>query len=902
MADAFQVGAITAGRSSYVTFDYAEDLPVEPAILIKRDGKLMFPESQSWVERLSSGIWVLKPLNDLAISHESATAHTYTIRKADCRLNTDYVTEVPRQRVYSELIGIGAGADVDTSGDFYFEKRIRAGADWSGGALSDVEAGPSINNPNYPLDPLVVAPKQGLHASNQGYLIKLLIPGGFLSMGDFLFSCVFGGQLTAAGYGRFALVLTGNGKLTLYEKYTATGSTIPTWQTSPEWTWQAADPGQLAGGTLLIRILPHWPRFLEIKTFVGQITSVIGRQVGGGTFMQEAIRSGGDIKNGIKLIDLTNRGAYAVDAGRRLRPITGEGTVTMSVRRDLRMYWQVNRLAYPVSPGTVGVITDRPLVMPYGLGGAHVSRVSLQAYNTYSEAGGALTDITGALVNADGSTLTGANETYILNGVPINVSGWNPPGGLNKLKVVFTLKNLENAGSSWHTPMLEGYQVVRNGQLQHVAPGEKTGGKLKAVSITGPSLAPEHESARLTIQDPTNALAQIRARKAPVRIEVSWDPNNPGKRMIAFEGYTGRVTATQRGKSGKVYPSPDWHDLDLDLVGKWDRLSGKFFWQAFNFNDETVIGLPQPTGSGQPPPSIRQPWTVTGIIRYLLMLEGFADPGQLDIPEQALRIFVPVDGKADNVYQVMPGVTTLCDYLKTIAKNYLGAYLRWDANAGSAGMWRLKQPPSGTEPILWNFVSMTTPPAGKLAHLSASYGPRTSPILEIDGAPGYRQFTVPPECNCITVFGQKQDSPPQNLVRTYVNTESFSAPTHPNSANPASPDYLGRMLEVCYADPTLSTQQAVDFIARRLYWAAAKGHVIHQFTAEYALLNVADPSDPAYEPAIYKTRERRPLLPGDTVTVNGTRCIVLAANPAWTKDTTQCCWYEVEEWRYGVVY
>jgi hypothetical protein len=881
MASSFDASAITGKRDTLVTLDYSEDVVVEPAILLRRRGNKIFPESSSGVQRLASGIFILSPLNDLAIVHESSKAHAFIVRLSNWHASS-VVVEVPMQRLLSELTGIGASSDVAATGDWFCTKRIAAGATWNNTIAGD--GGPLIANPNYPMDLLATAPASGLFPENQGFLLKFIIPGVGLLAADNLLNFRFGGPISAGGYGEYTLSVNGRGEFILYEKIAGAWSEVN--------RWQAVDGKDMGGTGLIIRIIPHWPRFIELRTFSGYAASMSTQELSEGNFFASIVEQGGHSKLDPFIHEVKNRGDAAFGPNGLLTAITGQGTCSISVRRDIRAYWQVSRLAYPSvndTPAATGTLTDRPFVLPYGVSNAHITRLHLLLYNTVLEDGTKFTDLTGELQTSAGGALTPGSEVYQLGDATINASGWFAPGGLNKLRAVLTFKNLEASGASWHTPMLEGYEIIRNAHIQTVSPGEKTA-RAQEVSISGPGYEADQETAHVVIEDPTNGLQTLRTRKTPLRLTTTFDDS--GERVVLFEGYTARVTASLKGKADRVYPSPNWHMLECDLVGKWDRLSGKFFHMQPNFGDDRAYGI------GHTGPSVA--WRVTDILKWCLGLEFPAS--QINIATQELRLFVPKDENAEDLYKVIPG-DPIGPYLRKLCRDYLNAVLHFEPNAGADGQWLLLPAPDGTETPLWTFTTEAAP-AGKLGHLSASYGPYRSPLLD-EGS--YRRYVVSPEASAITVTGFGKGNPPQLLQRTLVNFSSFDAPGH-SVSDLQSPDWLGCIREVAYNDPTLSTQEAVDFVCRREFAAACKGRVIHQFVAEHVLLNVVDVASPAYDPLTYTDKKRRALRVLDTVnlvppgSVTPIRCIVSSVSPAWVKDGYMLSFYELEEWRYDLVF
>jgi hypothetical protein len=907
----FDAGATTPSRQSSVTFDYSEQVLTEPAFLLTRLGKEILPASFSKMIRLESGCWVLNPLNDLNDVAEKSEAQSFIMRRSLFRY-ADCVAEEPRSRVLSELTGIGAGANVATSGDWFQTKRVQADVTWNND-LPNSERFPwhDLPNPSYPMDTLMQGPiSGGNHPSNQGYLLRLILTGAHHQTADYLFGFSFGGELVGdarqggghTGFGKFSLMLSGRGEWVLHERYDGA------WKEVMRWT--ALPSGDLTNSAIWLRILPHWPKYIEFKSFTGPagaslvagtgrdgIAGIMAEFLAGSLSTSELGPPTQELASGAAVYDCSGlRGEGAWAPGKGLRPITGQGGVAIAVRRDLRPYWQVSRLAYPSyndTPSRVGTLTDRAFVIPYGVAAAHTVRVRPVFYLAHREDGTALVDASVTLQHADGSALTPNSESYQLNGQTFVDNGWDTPGGQNKLRAVITMRNLEPTGQSWDTPVLESYSIVRNAHVQTISPGAKTvaQARIEGYELMGHGFDPQERSGTVVIEDLTNELPTVRTRLSPVRIETTYNPAFPTRKCVLFEGYTGRVTSTLKGRNGKTFPSPEHRRMVCEMVGKWWRLSGKFWYQAFDFSNS--VTHPDPNAK----PAAREAWKVTDIISYLLTLEGFS-ADQLDIPSYGVRLFVPKNGSARELVTPQPG-QDMAEYLKNLARDYLGAWLVFDENAGTKGMWRLRLPPTDTSTPLWNFTTTPVTTRGKLAHTHGAYAAKTSPMLKVQGIHSYQHFPTPPEANVVTVTSIRESGdggPRKILQRSLVNFSSFDAPTH-SVADANSPDWMPFIKAIEYVDHGLDSQEAVDFVARRIFNMACRGRVYHSFRAELVLIDAA-----ALEPTIYTDKLVRPLMAGDLVTMNGTPCIVHSVNPMWHKDWHQVAHYELEEWRYDLVY
>ncbi len=874
---------MTPWRQVTATWDHTERLLSETGFAMHREAEQIQIHSRSNVIKLSSGAIVLKPVNDIDVSAEQATSQIYVIRLSECSASS-VVAEIPRQRKHSELTGLTIDSGVATSGDFYMEKRITAGTTWSNSVTGlSAATADTVGVTNYGVDRLIRT--TATHEKNTGYLIRLLVPGAALQNPDFLFGFEFGGPLLGGsgyahtGYGQFYLALMGDGRALLYEKIDGAWEEVN--------RWRYLSPRDVPQAAIVLKVTPHGARFLEIAalTHADMGNSLIG-------VMAEAAYH--RIKQAQKdtsayttfLHTVNNRGAVQTDPA--ILDVTGYGQPAVDVRGDLLIKWQISRLGYPAS----GNFRDRPFKLADGVGAAHIVRIVQFGYQHAIGATDA-TRLTSTLEQADGSALTPASETYTYNGASITIDGYEPPGGLNTLRAEFVLENLQDAGSRYQTPALVAYDVQRRPDAGSVTGAGVTGGNLTSFSSSGAGYDPDHETASLIIEDPTDALGFLRARGlASIRVETTFDPADQSKKAILFEGYTGRVTANRKGKTGFTYPAAAYRQLDIEAIGKWFRLQGQFFasFQETFSRDSTA-----PDGGSSPV----KPWKVTDAIRFILASDGWTDD-QLDIFDDDIRLFISANGSPDNLL-IPPGADKQ-QVCRQFARDYLNAFFLWDANAGATGKWRLRRPPDGTETPVWNFTTALAA-SGNLAHRAGSYGTDTSPIL---GHPHeFHSYIVPPEGNILTVTGAAKEGANRKaefVQRQIVNMSSFDSPTH-TIADPNSIDYIGYAKPIEFIDHNLgaddpeNAQLIVDFVARRVFNLACRGRKYLEFVSELVLIPAA-----TLEPTVYTTREKRPLLPGDTVTIDGERCVIHSCGPFFDSTYTQKQRVAAELFRFESVY
>lgn len=880
---AIRAGASTPYRQTRVTFDTADRTLQEPFNLTHRAGRQMRPLQTLDCILLKCGVWILNPLQGLSWAHESTAAQAYTIRLADLSASSVLV-EVPHFRNPTELSGLISGGDVPTTGDYFLSKRVPAGAAWSnvisGAGILPAELGGDISHPLQN-----VAKSIATHDAMTGYLLKIAASGPVLGTPDFAAAFQFGGDLYGvgtmphSGFGKFLLGIAGDGQMLLYE-----------W-IDEEWEevgkWRGFDGPKALQEGLIIRIVPAWPSFLEISPtpareplprLVDQLANIA--EIAG-------LAARGDFANNTFVYETANRGPQAVANGPGyLAPISGPGQCSLWLRQDLRALVQLNRLGY----ADEGLIEDRGLTLRGAVGTDHIIRVNLKGYNFIDdEAEGAQTQMEADLTEADGSPLTPDTETFTYAGEETEFTGWvvPDPGGENAVRATITLRTLQDEGARFHTPFLTGYSVVRNAHIDTISPGEKTGGTITGISIMGDAYEPDQVSASIALRDLKDEVSFLRARgRATVRIETPFDEAAEDLACL-FEGYVARVTSTLEGKLGMVYPAEDWHDLDIQCVGKWDKLSDRFFADLISFTDDSD----SPSGSSG---NQVRPWKVVDICRFVLGICGVPED-QILIDDIDIRIFAPVGREAQGTLLVMPGMS-VTEFLQAIVRDYLGGWILFDFSALEFGAWRILLPPDGTETPVWNFVNTAPASPPKLAHMDASYGVRTSRILG-----PMRAHVIRSEGNILHVVGGPNPLTGEAVRRTVVNPFAFDGPTH-SIADDTDLDWWGEAREVYYVDPTITNQETADFVARRVYSTALRGRRFIEFEATAVLLDVENPASPAYEEGVYTHRKRRLARAGDLVTLDGTTYIVHQCNPTWENDMFARAFWEVELFREGVTF
>lgn len=875
----------TPERTVEVTFNYSEDLVTERSFQMRRTSAQMRPKPENKVNviQLATGHWILKPEQDLSLVTEKASLHAYQLRVSQCGV-APHVSEIVQQRKYTEFTGIGAAVGVASSGDYYMVKRIAAGDTWNQVVTSGQPA-PVLPSANYPLDRVMVGPMDGaIPEGNTGWLLKIRVPGAAGQTPDFFAGFRFGGEQlgvssssTHTGYGLYYVALAGDGLALLHEFIDSV------WKVVARWQW--GSPRDTPILMLVLRIIPHGDRSIEFSTFnAGLYANALQVVTESAMHLFRANLQESEAR-GVLAYTAQNHDAVAAALRANGAPltVTGPGYVAVDIRRDLRAAWQVSRLVYPSS----GDLWCEPFQIPYGYLNAHPIAITPFG-NEISQGSTALALIAPEIVTAsevvanDKLPLVPATETYTLGGTSHLVEGWEPPAD-GACRAHFQFLNEQADGFRYQTPVLTGYTVTRRPHTQTVSPGEFTPAKVVEVSITGPGYDPSEETGFVAIEDVTNAAATLKSHgRQPVRITTTYPGIGAEPPCVLFEGYVGRATAKRKGKAGKTFPSASWHRYDCELLGKWDRLQATTFHERFNFSD----AADSPSGPSSDPQD--PAWRVTDVFLVLLSHAGFNDT-QVNIPSLDTRLWASKKSNNEDLFTPALG-SWVAPYLQRLAMEFLNYFFIWDANAGTSGMWRLLPPPLGASPTpVWTFTT-ARPTGTKLAHLSASYGASTSPVVTL-----LSEYAISPEFSALTIRGNPIGTVDGRVLtreHTFINPVAFSSPTHPGSADSDDLDYLPRLIDVTYEDPSLPTLNAVRFVGRRIAELAGRGHRWREFVAETVLLPAA-----TLEPTIYTARLKRPLRPGDLVMMDSERWVIHSNSPAFRSSGLMFSHYEAELYR-----
>lgn len=830
--------SVTPNRKTRLILDVPSPALNRPSWSLQRaGGKLSRARTEAAVTEdvtLQPGnAWTLRPLSE-DLSRILDTAHTgAVVTAADVNLGANW-SAADTYRKPTELTGMDIAPSVILVGSSAFEKDVPAGASWNSSLTADVAAlpQPTLPTADIPMDRVLSSKK--IYPANCGFAVSFTTPGEFNAV-DTLLSFYFGGRTettpTGTRGGEFCLTLRGDGRALLKEYDGAA------WVQRSEFPWaQGGKTGNLQ--MYVVQVFPYGRDSLAFRTVAmdGNIES--GGFTGLGALTSIA---------GLSLASQKpQRGAAYYRTSQFVtgyipgRFVTGAGPIRLDVRRDLRTRLQLVRLKPPAE----GTLVDLPFWIPYPIPAGSLLRVRLNGYLPEE------TEITTAMFAAGTDT-------------PLTGSGANTFASLDNVQAYYLTFTLSADDAQEQTPVLYGYAVEVEGEAQDRSPVPTVSG-CHSVSITGPDLTPDQDSASCMIEDEKNALAVLRNRGAiPAHLVVHDEADT--LLSVLFQGEVARATALRKGTPGRLYPSPDWNQFDITFTGVWAKLS------RFINIDPMFFGVDEdapedPTWGGKPPKKI------TTIFREVLNKAGFPDD-TLDLPDLPIRLW-PNGQRSEEDFLLQPTVS-IAEFVLKLARDYLGRALVWDPNAGTRGKWRLLANPAPPYNFLASFVGGPDTP-GKLVHHPNSYGLTETFIRSRT----FSTYVVPPECNYVLVIGAGMSLPsdvgPSQLSAFMYNPVSFDfkGPT----ADASHPDYLGFFAPVLHVDPTLVTPEACAWVCRRIYDRSAHSEKMCSF--ESPLLLVTDPTD------THQVRPR-PLRVKDAVYILGQPAIIQSVNPSYRSDRYQ---------------
>lgn len=864
---------VTPYRETFLRFDPPRAVLIEPPYALSRSGNQIARDRSGadHVTMLGTGAWRLASYNE---------SYTYVAERNDNgggRMGSgDFtlapgVVQRPRYRPPSDLTGVTVDSHV-AAGNNMFIKTVQAGSDWNAGLTADVMAfgRPTLETENVSMSRQFVSTVN--LAANEPVTFEFETTGVRVHAPDNLAAFYFGGPAQENGAGQFAILLTGDGRIALWEKVDGT------WTLRDKWRFTAA--GQAMRAHHRIRIIPH--TLLGNRgaiEFIHQLTDAA------------PLTDGGLMARFHFVPPAPDRHTYPIQfetATPQRQTVTGEGPVRGDFPDDHRIYWAVTRERYFPS----GTLRDGHFKPPFF--------VTPRANLVLAWTADVPDDCTLEGKLYDGAT--GDELTPVGTYTPGDTAKtYEPSFGSTQYYAEFSFTSNEAQDA---TPTLHRYTLTREGTRAIPTETEEfTGGVVRDVNISYGEYDPSHETAMVVIDDLQNVLDPLDVRASiPIEINTYYDPEDPEAYSVLFQGFAedndaeemGNVDAEGIGAGGntKFYPSSEWNRYSCTCIGEWARLKESLFF------GESVILNDDGTGTGQGR-------KVTDVARLMISYAGYGED-EIDVPDHERR-FDNTSGGVDDL--ILQPLTPIGDWAVRTLREWLGWFLVRDGNAGTVGMWRAIQPPVAPYRNLAVFTK-DMPSAGKLVHRPESYGstnwtgtdlaPVVAPILRVGGQRP-RKRVKRPEANHIIVTATGQLYPNGNgankLTQFATNFASVDAATDADgtlleTADPTSPDYMGRLIPAVWFDTTLAGAgdcATLDWYTRRIYDVAAHGLKLYRFIAPLVL--VVDTQD------ALQTRPRPLRFYDPVLTLKGgvyAQWLVRNCNPFIRKDGLQLAYYELE--------
>ena len=728
--------------------------------------------------------------------------------------------------------GWGIGGLIGALAMPVFGRIVLPGDNWSQTLAADEAAlnRPTLNAETVPLNRVFSG--SVTYAANRGFVFVFMVPAG-VSAQDWLFTYYFGGPSEATAVegfentlqGMWAVSFRGDGTAVLYGNGYAEGLGADYWTVRKSFRYSA--PTRAVNGW-------HWCSIQPLGR-----NKIIFTNTQADNHPKAEDNVWGDVVHGGRKLPV-NTVIHTHSAASTKHTfnthIAGAGTVRVDARADMRWYFSIGLDGWETS----GTLYDTPFTLPRIV----PAGTELEVVGDYETPAG--TTLTIAAYRAD----TGAALTV----VPGETSKFYTAADVREYFLKFTF-----TGPGTATPLLRGYTVIVDHQIVLTAPTTQTGGEVQTVSVLGPTRDPSTETARLLIDDPGGELTKLAQRgRTPVQIKVTQDESV----SILFDGEVARAGSgkkqPERRNAADAWPVDDWRVYDCLLVGKWARLYDKVALQPQDYSQDFT----EPADSS----GRRPPWKVSDIIADLFGRAGVPTE-QLDIPDNEQRLF---PGPNSPPLRLPLPNTRYAPLIFELARLYLDWFICWDANAGTRGKWRAfpaPQQPYATS-FVWDFVF--GPQAGEDAgpvHVPQRYNSEQTWIVKNS----YQTWVEAPEANWVQVWGvgEKEGDTQYRVYAELRNFRSYDPDADAPTADPTHRDHLGYELPLIYPDPTIRSQDAADFICRRLYDAVAYGKEWASWRSPLVLLS--NPAD------ILQTNPR-PLRLGDVVRLDSRFAMIRSAS------------------------
>jgi len=886
--------------------------------------------------------WTLTPQQtDMWAVHELTSSQAQILTPAGASVGTNTLSVAPGTqskngwRFPTELVGPApTSGDVATSSDFVLYRTAPNGTLLSAQSLtSDLTAFPDITsidlNYNQPL--VRVAVDSVMQDGTKPMMFRFTTPSSLIGSPDILYIWYFSGPaslpelnvggLTKIGQGIYGMVIRGDGQYVLYEKFSVTGvdEPDPVWTRVHQGNYQSI--GQVTNTVHRILVFPYTPKTSIRSGSAGGIAIMHTSGDSAGVNTQSLVKyAKGTSDAGIDMYEAKYKGKQGTAP-----PSTIPAQVRLSQRQDLRNEFQLSMVSYATS----GFVIIDPFIIPAILNPSQT--VDIEIFGNFPSGTSVNIQLFDAITNAQGDWNNIANPGITPSSVNSITGGFNFSFSLyvaNNITSNSYYTRIVLGGTTAVAPQMTQLRFICDGVINTYYSNEfdiQYPASVTEVNISGPSSDPSHETASVNIADLGAQYSILNIRgEFPVKIDTQYsgldwtDPSNNGAQSVIFDGYSIQEPSHRMGtdmpqglgnSNLAQFPASNWNTFKGSMLGKWKRLSevvAPFNWD-FSVDPNA--------------PNINTPPYAVDVIAELLGWAGMPDsmidigPGSTSSSTQyPIRLFPK--GQDEGI--VLTAGANIADFIRGIARDYLGSAIIWDANATAGtwsgiwsdvqGCWRLIKPAplGGPYNILTNFV--TSGPLGESAGIYSvnnieaypstmgvgSFSDQIIPTIPIfhDTLDTY---VNPPEVNRVVVTGTGElnngyQKVADQLTCFAINADSYNVNGIYSggqlTALASGADWIGRERSEFYVDTIgINTPEAAQWVLRRIFDLTA--HAIRFVNFVAPLVLVTDSTD------TQQTRPRQ-LRFYDVVNIDNLSYFIRNVSPYWESDLHQLARYELQ--------
>ena len=881
--------------------------------------------------------WQLAPQQtDLSAVHELYSSQVQILKSTTDGGTLQVASGVKSKNGWrwpTELVGTApVSGDVATSSDYVLYRTAPSGTLLKNVNLNADQASyPDVvaNDLTYNQPLCRVVADTVMQDGTKPFMFRFTTPSSYLGTPDILYILYFAGPASypalgggllnnRIGTGNFGLVIRGNGTYDLYEKFNVVSTSDTVWVNVHSGQYQST--GQVTNTVHRMLIFPYTPKTSVRSGAAGGIAFLMTSGDAAGSRTQSLVQYfKGTTDPGTDLYEAAFKGKIGTNP-----PTTTHTAIRLSQRQDLRSEFQLSMLSYT----TRGLVVVDPFIVPTCINPSQ--NFIVQVFGVFPSGSSVTASLFDATKYAQGDPSILSNTGIVATSTSSFAAGlqftFNPYVTSNIGSNSYYIRLVLN-GTTTVTPTITQVRYIVNGIISNSSNSEfdiNYPASLTEVNISGPGSDPSHETASTTVADLGAQYKTLGIRgEFPVIIDteysgVDWtNSSNNGKQSVLFDGYSiqepshrvGSDMPQGIGNSTKAqFPAPNWSTFKGNMLGKWKRLNEV----VAPFNWDFAI---DPTAS-----TINTPPFAVDVIAELLSWAGMPShmidigPGtQSSSTVYPIRLFPK--GQDEGI--ILTAGANIFEFIRGIARDYLGSALIWNANATAdtswsgdytaiQGCWQLIKPTpiAGPYNTLVNFTTTSGSGIGSafavncLEAYPSTTGNAVNGSQIVQTCPIFKDtldtYVVPPEANRVVVTGTGElnngyQKVADQLTCFIVNANSYNINNIYSgstlTALASGSDWIGRERTEYYVDTIgINTPQAAQWVNRRIFDLTA--HAIRFVNFVAPLVLVQDLSDHAL-------KRPRPLRFYDAITIDGQPYLIRNVSPFYTTDFHQLARYEI---------